>query len=181
MRGPDARIVHHLELPGARLTIRRETYRILPRHDHRPVDHPFVVDDPLDLAHSLYSALLGPLEPLLADKAHLIVVNSGALTSLPLHVLVTQKPSAKPSVRAFFSAYRSAAWLMRRHAVTVLPSVANLKARAQSVVAPQPFFGFGDPLVGPAQAPSGGSRARGGQAPTVSYHRLFREGHVDLA
>jgi CHAT domain-containing protein/tetratricopeptide (TPR) repeat protein len=135
----------------------------------------------LDLAHSLYSALLGPLEPLLADKAHLIVVNSGALTSLPLHVLVTQKPSAKPSVRDFFSAYRSAAWLMRRHAVTVLPSVANLKARAQSVVAPQPFFGFGDPLVGPAQALSGGSRARGGQAPTVSYHRLFREGHVDLA
>jgi CHAT domain-containing protein/Tfp pilus assembly protein PilF len=134
----------------------------------------------LDLAYSLYSALLGPLEPVLADKAHLIVVNSGALTSLPLHLLVTQKPSAKPSVQDAFSAYRSAAWLMRRHAVTVLPSVANLRARGESVAAAQPFVGFGDPLVGPAQAPSGGSRARGGQALTVSYHRLFRQGRVDL-
>jgi CHAT domain-containing protein len=95
-------------------------------------------------------------------------------------VLVTQKPSVKPSVRDRFSAYRSAAWLMRRHAVTVLPAVANLKARSESAVAPQPFFGFGDPLLSPAQAPSGVSRSRGGEAPTVSYRRLFRQGHVDL-
>ncbi len=134
----------------------------------------------LDLAYSLYSALLGPVAPVLADKAHLIVVNSGALTSLPLHLLVTQKPSAKPSARDPFSAYRSAAWLMRRHAVTVLPAVANLKARGESLAAAQPFYGFGDPLVGPIQAPSGASRARGGEAITVSYHRLFRQGRVDV-
>jgi tetratricopeptide (TPR) repeat protein len=134
----------------------------------------------LELAHSLYSALLGPVEPVLADKAHLIVVNSGALTSLPLHLLLTDKPSGKPSVRDPYSAYRSAPWLMRRHAVTVLPSVANLKVRAASFVAPQPFFGFGDPILGPTQAPSGGARSRGGQPPSVSYRRLFREGHVDL-
>jgi CHAT domain-containing protein/Flp pilus assembly protein TadD len=134
----------------------------------------------LEVAHSLYSSLLGPVEPVLADKAHLIVVNSGALTSLPLHLLLTDKPSGKPSLRDFDSAYRSAPWLMRRHAVTVLPSVANLKVRAASFSAPQPFFGFGDPLLGPAQAPSGGARLRGGAAPSVSYRRLFREGHVDL-
>jgi CHAT domain-containing protein len=134
----------------------------------------------LDLAYSLYSALLGPLEPVLADKAHLIVVNSGALTSLPLHLLVTQRPTAKPSVGDGFSAYRTAAWLMRRHAVTVLPSVANLKAREETRTAAQPFFGFGDPLVGPAQTSTGGSRARGGAVMTVSYHRLFRQGRVDI-
>jgi tetratricopeptide (TPR) repeat protein len=134
----------------------------------------------LELAHSLYSTLLGPVEPVLADKAHLIVVNSGALTSLPLHLLLTDKPSGKPSVRDPYSAYRSAPWLMRRHAVTVLPSVANLKVRAASFVAPQPFFGFGDPILGPTQAASGGARSRGGQPPSVSYRRLFREGHVDL-
>jgi CHAT domain-containing protein len=134
----------------------------------------------LELAHSLYSALLGPVEPVLADKAHLIVVNSGALTSLPLHLLLTDKPSGKPSVRDPYSAYRSAPWLMRRHAVTVLPSAANLKVRAASFIAPQPFFGFGDPILGPTQAPSGGARSRGGQPPSVSYRRLFRQGHVDL-
>jgi tetratricopeptide (TPR) repeat protein len=134
----------------------------------------------LELAHSLYSALLGPVEPVLADKAHLIVVNSGALTSLPLHLLLTDKPSGKPSLRDPYSAYRSAPWLMRRHAVTVLPSVPSLKVRAASFIAPQPFFGFGDPILGPSQAPSGGVRSRGAQAPSVSYRRLFREGHVDL-
>src|SRR5262249_35119819 len=96
-------------------------------------------------------------------------------------LLVTEKPSAKPSVRDPFSAYRSAAWLMLRHAVTVLPSVANLKARGEAAAAPEPFFGFGNPLLGPSQAPPGGLRARGGAPlPTVSYRRLFRQGHVDL-
>jgi CHAT domain-containing protein len=64
--------------------------------------------------------------------------------------------------------------------VTVLPSAANLKVRAASFIAPQPFFGFGDPILGPTQAPSGGARSRGGQPPSVSYRRLFRQGHVDL-
>jgi CHAT domain len=115
----------------------------------------------LDLAYSLYSALLGPVEPLLADKAHLIVVNSGPLTSLPLHLLVTQKPSIKPSSQDPNSAYRSTAWLMRWHAVTVLPSVANLKARGERVAAPDPFFGFGDPDFAQTPGRPGGSRARG--------------------
>jgi tetratricopeptide (TPR) repeat protein len=134
----------------------------------------------LELAHSLYTALLGPVEPELSGKSHLIVVSSGELTGLPLHLLVTESPAAKPSLRDPYSAYRSAAWLMRRHAVTVLPAVANLKARAESFIAPQPFFGFGDPLLGPAQGPPSGARSRGGQPPTVSYHRLFRQGHVDI-
>ncbi len=68
---------------------------------------------------------------------------------------------------------------MRRHAVTVLPSVSSLRVRAASFVAPQPFFGFGDPLLGAAQAPSGGARSRGG--PTPTFRRFFREGHADLA
>ena len=80
----------------------------------------------LDLAYSLYSALLGPVEPLLSGKGHLIVVPSGALTGLPLHLLLTDKPTAKPTVRDPYSAYRSAPWLMRRHAVTVLPSASSL-------------------------------------------------------
>jgi CHAT domain-containing protein len=108
------------------------------------------------------------------------VVNSGPLTSLPLHLLVTQKPSIKPSSQDPNSAYRSTAWLMRRHAVTVLPSVANLKARGERVAAPDPFFGFGDPDFAQTPGRPGGSRARGGQTVTVSYHRLFRQGRFDL-
>ncbi len=133
----------------------------------------------LDLAHSLYSALLGPVEPLLLNHGHLIAVPSGALTGLPLHLLLTDKPTGKPTVRDPYSAYRSAPWLMRRHAVTVLPSVSNLKRRAESYIAPQPYLGFADPLT--TGRTSGAARPRGATTrSSVSYRRLFREGQVDL-
>ena len=41
----------------------------------------------LALAHELYATLIGPVEALVKDKKHLIVVPSGALTALPFHLL----------------------------------------------------------------------------------------------
>src|SRR5262249_52448942 len=46
-------------------------------------------DFDLAAAYELYSAVLGPVEPVLSGRSHLIVVPAGALTSLPLQVLVT--------------------------------------------------------------------------------------------
>jgi hypothetical protein len=46
----------------------------------------------LGLAHELYETLLGPVEALIRDKRHLMVVPSGALTALPFHLLVTEQP-----------------------------------------------------------------------------------------
>ena len=55
----------------------------------------------LGLAHELYETLIGPVEALIRDKRHLIVVPSGALTALPFHLLVTEKPAvAVPQVNA---------------------------------------------------------------------------------
>jgi len=47
----------------------------------------------LDLAYSLYTKLLGPLGSLLSGNGHLIVVPAGALTGLPLHLLLTAPPT----------------------------------------------------------------------------------------
>ena len=80
----------------------------------------------LAVAHELYSTLIGPVEALVKDKHHLLVVPSGALTALPFHLLVTEKPAAAvPQIKTLhdLAAYRDAAWLMKRHAVSVLPSV----------------------------------------------------------
>ena len=53
---------------------------------------------------------------------------------------------------------------MRRHAVTVLPAVASLKALREVAVrapAPQPYLGFGDPIFSPRPAvPPASPRAR---------------------
>jgi CHAT domain-containing protein/Tfp pilus assembly protein PilF len=106
----------------------------------------------LGLAYELYEALIGPVEGLIKDKRHLIVVPSGALTALPFHLLVTEKPAVAVSqVNAprDLAAYRDAAWLLKRHAVSVLPSVASLKALrvfARKDEAKSPLIGFGDPV-----------------------------------
>ena len=106
----------------------------------------------LGLAHELYATLIGPVEALIKDKRHLIVVPSGALTALPFHLLVMEKPAvAVPQVETprDLAAYRDAAWLLKRHAVSVLPSVASLKALrvfARKEQAKSPLIGFGDPV-----------------------------------
>ena len=103
---------------------------------------------PFDLAraHALYRALFGQVEELIRDK-HLLIVPSGPLTTLPFQILVTDKPIAPLPVG---SDYGSAAWLAKRHAITVLPSVASLRALrqfAKTSKAHEPFIGFGNPLL----------------------------------
>jgi hypothetical protein len=66
---------------------------------------------------------------------------NGALTSFPLQLLVTSDPSGKK--------LRDVVWLLRKYAVTVLPSPASLKILRESKVwtrASKPMIGFGDPV-----------------------------------
>jgi CHAT domain-containing protein/Tfp pilus assembly protein PilF len=116
----------------------------------------------LALAHELYATLLGPVETLVKDKRSLLVVPSGALTALPFHLLVTETPPA--AIPETFAGYRDAAWLLKRQAVSVLPSVASLKALrafARNAPSPKPMTGFGDPLFNPSQDGAGDNRAAG--------------------
>ena len=48
----------------------------------------------LAVANELYVDAAGPVETLVKDKRSLLVVPSGALTALPFHLLVTEKPPA---------------------------------------------------------------------------------------
>lgn len=126
----------------------------------------------LALAHELYATLLGPVEPLVRDKRSLLVAPSGALTALPFHLLVTEKPAA--AIPEKFDGYRDAGWLLKRQAVSVLPSVASLKALRAFVRKDQstkPMTGFGDPLFDPAQQGSGDKRAAGKPGMTKSASR----------
>lgn len=50
----------------------------------------------------------------------------GFLTALPFQLLVTEKPAA--AIPETFAGYRDAAWLLKRQAVSVLPSVSSLKS-----------------------------------------------------
>jgi tetratricopeptide (TPR) repeat protein len=140
----------------------------------------------LALAHELYVELLGPVEGLVRDKRHLLVVPSGPLTSLPFHLLVTEKP-AKPVVGIKdLALYRDAAWLIKRHAVSVLPSVASLRALrlfARKSASTKAMIGFGDPIFDPAEraralAQRGATRGRA--VVTRSYSELWEGLSPDL-
>mgnify|MGYP001189150271 CR=1 FL=1 len=100
----------------------------------------------LKAAHKLYKELVGPVADLIKDKKHLLIVPSGALTSLPFHLLVTEPPAeATPD----FAGYRNAAWLLKTHATTTLPSVSSLRALrvfAAKGNAAKPYRGYGDPI-----------------------------------
>jgi CHAT domain-containing protein/tetratricopeptide (TPR) repeat protein len=108
------------------------------------------------LAHKLYRTLLSPVEALITDKRHLIVVPFGALTGLPFQVLLTEAPRS--------GALAGAPWLIKRQAVTVLPSVPSLKALrtfAKAGRGTRPFIGFGDPVFDrTAPVPATGGKQR---------------------
>ena len=103
---------------------------------------------PFDIAraHELYLALFGQIADLVKDR-HLLIVPSGPLTQLPFQVLVTERADGS---FAGADAYRSAAWLARRHAIGVLPAVSSLTALrrdAKASRAAKPYLGIGNPLL----------------------------------
>jgi len=109
----------------------------------------------LGLAHELYDALFGKIEDLIKGK-HLLIVPSGPLTSLPFQVLVTSRPAQRGASAA--PDFRSAQWLIRRHALSVLPTAGSLKAIRQNAKvsrAGKPYLGIGNPLV---EGPNGNDR-----------------------
>jgi CHAT domain-containing protein len=104
---------------------------------------------PFDLAkaYELYQVLFGQIESLLVNPdgtgKDLLVVPSGPLVKLPFQVLVTKAPGSGAS-------YASADWLIKRNALTVLPSVTSLKALrdlARPSKATRPLLGYGNPLL----------------------------------
>lgn len=130
----------------------------------------------LALAHKLYKTLLGPVEGLIKDKKHLMAVPAGPMTALPLHLLVTGQTAEIKDI----ADYRETAWLLKRHAVTVLPSVASLKALrvfAQKTQGAKPLVGFGDPVF-KADVPQQTADLKTG-AKTRSYAEYWQGASVD--
>jgi CHAT domain-containing protein/tetratricopeptide (TPR) repeat protein len=91
----------------------------------------------------LYRKILAPVENMLSGKSRLSFVVNGALTSLPPQVLITSDPKGRELILVD--------WLIRKYAVTMLPSVASLKVlrgknTKNTVAAVRPLIGYGDPI-----------------------------------
>ena len=142
--------------PGHDQTARARRDRckaLLGREPESPSRPPF----DLGRAYRLYQALFAPFESAIAGR-HLFVVPTGPLTTLPLHVLVTQAPDEN-SGASEIQQLAGAAWLGKRQAITVLPSVPSLKVArsgAKPSGASKPFVAFANPLL---LGPSGADRS----------------------
>jgi CHAT domain-containing protein len=103
------------------------------------------VDDfDLNASYALYRQLLAPIRAELGGIEHLVVVPSGALSSLPLGVLVTEKPRAGAE-----RDYGHAAFLVKQVAVSQVPSIrafATLRGEGRRSAAKQPFLGVANPV-----------------------------------
>jgi CHAT domain-containing protein len=114
----------------------------------------------VDTAAQIYRELFAPFETRLSGVRHLLIVPDGPLETVPFAALVTKPtPAAMP--------LSEVPWLIRRFAISVIPSVASLKSlRAQPRTnAPLAFVGFGNPSRGIASS----------SASDVDRIRLLRE------
>jgi len=145
----------HLTIGAAALS--QEVTALRERLD--PVENPLERAFPATRSFELYEKVMAPALPFLAGAHELLIVPDGALQSLPFEVLVTRAPARDPD-DFHPEENRGIAWLARDRAITVLPSVASLRALRQFASgqrAAHPFAGVGDPvLTGPAAAKRGG-------------------------
>jgi CHAT domain-containing protein len=99
------------------------------------------------LAYELYEVLLGDpaIQGVIEDKAVLLFVPSGPLTSLPPGLLVTAPPMGEAAGDSDPQALRETVWLLRSKAVAVLPAVSSLRTLRQILPAVRPATS--DPLL----------------------------------
>ena len=120
-----------------------------------------------NLAYQLYRQVLGPIEEIIAQKTRLSFVLDGALTSLPPQVLITTDPNGK--------SLATLDWLVRKYAVTVLPSVASLKilrGAKSTIAATKPMIGFGDPVFDRTMQTAGRPKVAALNRSLTSFYRV---------
>ncbi len=108
-----------------------------------------IPDFDLETGYTLYRELLEPLRYLWQESDSLIVINHGPLAHIPLGLLPVESVSRGAESDGYFSGYREIPWLIRSHALTVLPSVTAfsiLRKVGESVNERRKFVGFGDPI-----------------------------------
>ena len=134
----------------------------------------------LNLAHGLYKDLFGSVEGAVKDKSRWMLVQPDVLTALPMHLLLTSAPIDLPKFADDLSPYKTAPWLLRRHATSVLPSVSGLRALRNLVArtsASKTMVGFGDPIFGPETAKFAQRSPRAVVAP--AYSEFWKGADID--
>ena len=136
-----------------------------------------IPDFDLALAYRLYGKLLEPVRSAWQDERRLLVVAHGPLGQVPLVLLPTKSVTLPVASGVTFAHYRQVPWLVRSHAVTMLPSVSSL-GTLRTIPPGDPsrrsFVGFGDPYFSREQAAAAqeeATRVAAAEGPSRSQSR----------
>ena len=111
------------------------------------------------LSYKLYTQLIKPVESSLTGKDLLISIPHASLGQLPIATLLTESIKQPAKGAKSFAGYQNAPWLMRKIAISQLPSVnalAALRGIPRSGNSEQSFIAFADPYFSKAQAKASG-------------------------
>lgn len=92
------------------------------------------------VAASLYADTLAKVAPVIAGKTHLYLDLRGPISALPPQLMLVTPFEGED--------WSKADWLIRHHALTVVPSLTSLRTIAlarKAGTAPEPLLAFGDP------------------------------------
>ncbi len=100
-------------------------------------------DFPVGKAQKLYKETIASAAKMLKGAKRVFVVADGSLQSIPFGIMVNGGKQQ--------ASYKDTNWLAKEYAFAYLPSVSSLKALrtlGNKNTAPDPFIGFGDPVLG---------------------------------
>ncbi len=138
----------------------------------------------VNAAFDLYTVLFKPLEPHLAGSKQVIIVPDELLLAVPFAALIRNNTGPTFQRLAGLAQthvepgpqdqllYAELPWLIKSHALTVLPSASSLKilrqGHATAAGTPEPFIGIGDPVLGGKGATRGGKMLVAGRGMRVA-------------
>ncbi len=150
--------------------------------------HTAIPEFNMQAAHALYESIIRPVEPTIGGARHLLVIAHGALAQVPFGILPTSGAEVRAGADLVFAEYKAMPWLIRRLAITQLPSMASLVTlRGQATGSPnrKSFAGFGDPIFSESQSPIGqlesGPVVRGVRVAMRDYSRAMTLDSSQLA
>ena len=129
-------------------------------------------------AYELFKSVLLPVGAGWKDAENLIIVPHRALGQLPFALLVTE-PTTLARTTVLFAEYKKVPWLVRRVAVTHLPSInalVTLRQHPSGSPSRHSFIGFGDPIFSKEQLALGSPPAATTRGVRLRSAPVAREG-----
>ena len=136
-----------------------------------PLSEPDADHFDIPLARAIFQETFGPIAAKLAGKQRLSIIASGALTSIPFGLLVESEPTDR--------SFKNTAWLIKSHAITIIPSIYSLKTMRSHTAstAPRPMLAFADPVFSKVAR----TEARSRQSSLRNLPSLYRGAQIDVA